>query len=260
MTIGDPLGRGSLFTPPTQHQVPCTEGRNSDSLKLRPSLLNGHPQSGEGWLSYERVNDTAAGYQTKEATMATVLEGGLKHISRVSLVLSIVLIIFGVLAITLPMATSVGVVMIIGWLVIFDGLAQLVHAAQSKGIGHIIWKILVALLYLVAGAYLLTHPTLGVAGFTLVLAIFLFAEGVTDVVAYFSTRKAGGKSLWMLVDGIITLVLGFMIWNQWPVGSLWVIGTLVGISMVMTGITRLMMTLAIRSLARNLAANPSNLG
>ncbi|MGC1449150.1 MAG: HdeD family acid-resistance protein [Candidatus Sulfotelmatobacter sp.] len=183
--------------------------------------------------------------------MATA-EGGLKRISRVSLVLSIILIIFGILAITLPMATSVGVVIIIGWLVIFDGFAQLVHAAQSKGIGHIVWKILVALLYLVAGAYLLAHPALGVAGFTLALAIFLFAEGVADVVAYFSTRKSGDNSLWMLLDGIITLVLGFMIWKQWPVSSLWVIGTLVGISMVMTGTTRLMMTLAVRKAAKSL--------
>ena len=109
--------------------------------------------------------------------MPTVLEGGLKRISRVSLVLSIVLIIFGVLAIALPMATSVGVVIIIGWLVIFDGFAQLVHATQSKGIGHIVWKILVALLYLVAGAYLLARPALGVAGFTLALAILFCAEG-----------------------------------------------------------------------------------
>ncbi len=192
--------------------------------------------------------------------MATVLEGGLNRISRVSIVLSIILIIFGVLAITLPMATSAGVVMIIGWLVIFDGLAQLAHAAQSKGIGHIVWKILVALFYLVAGAYLLAHPALGVAGFTLVLAIFLCAEGLADVVAYFSTRKAGGSSPWMLADGIITLVLGFMIWNQWPVSSLWVIGTLVGISMVMTGTTRLMMTMAVRKLAKTLTVNPSTVG
>ena len=191
--------------------------------------------------------------------MATVLEGGLNRISRVSIVLSIILIILGVLAITLPMATSAGVVMIIGWLVIFDGFVQLAHAAQSKGIGHIVWKILVALFYLVAGAYLLAHPALGVAGFTLVLAIFLCAEGLADVVAYFSTRKAGG-TLWMLVDGIITLVLGFMIWNQWPVASLWVIGTLVGISMVMTGTTRLLMTLAVRKLAKTLTVNPSTAG
>jgi uncharacterized membrane protein HdeD (DUF308 family) len=165
------------------------------------------------------------------------------------------LIIFGVLAITLPVATSIGVVIVIGWLVIFDGLAQLVHAFQSKGIGHIAWKLLVAVFYLVAGGYLLATPALGAAGLTLVLGIFLFAEGVADVVAYFATRKSG-SSQWMLLDGIITLVLGFMIWNQWPVSSLWVIGTLVGVSMIMTGTTRLMMALAARKLASRIGEGP----
>ncbi len=186
--------------------------------------------------------------------MTTELGSKLKSVYRVSLVLSILLIIFGILAMTLPLATSVGIVVIIGWLVIFNGFTQLVHAFQSKGIGHIVWKIVVALLYLVAGAYLVAHPGMGIAGFTLALAFFLCAEGVTDVVAYFSARKDGGTSPWMLVDGIITLILGIMIWKQWPVSSLWVIGTLVGISMVMTGTTRLMMSLAARKLANNLTS------
>ncbi|HLW88929.1 MAG TPA: HdeD family acid-resistance protein [Terriglobales bacterium] len=181
----------------------------------------------------------------------TTVETGLKRVPQTSLILSVILIVFGVLAIALPVATSVGVVILIGWLVVFDGLAQFVHAFQSKGIGHTVWKLLVAILYLAAGGYLISRPALGVAGFTLVLAIFLFAEGATDVVAYFSTGKSG-SSPWMLVDGLITLVLGFMIWNRWPVSSLWVIGTLVGISMVMTGTTRLMMALAVRKLATGL--------
>jgi len=183
--------------------------------------------------------------------MTTALEGGLKRVSRASLVLSIILIIFGVLAIALPMATSIGVVIVIGWLVVFDGLAQIVHAFQSQGIGHIVWKLLVAVLYLTAGAYLLSRPALGAAGLTLVLGIFLFAEGVTDVVAYFSISKSDGSG-WMLVDGIVTVILGVMIWDRWPFGSLWVIGTLVGVSMVMTGTTRLMMALSARKLARDL--------
>ncbi|MGC1420920.1 MAG: HdeD family acid-resistance protein [Terracidiphilus sp.] len=186
--------------------------------------------------------------------MTSVLGSKLKSVSRISLVLSILLIIFGILTITLPLATSIGIVLIVGWLVIFNGFTQLVHAFQSKGIGNIVWKILVALLYLVAGAYLVAHPGLGLAGFTLALAFFLCAEGVTDVVAYFSTRKHAGNSPWILVDGIITLILGMMIWKQWPVNSLWVIGTLVGISMVMTGTTRLMMSLATRKLANNLTS------
>jgi uncharacterized membrane protein HdeD (DUF308 family) len=180
-----------------------------------------------------------------------VLGDGLKRASRASLVLSIVLIVFGVLAIALPIASSVGVAIVIAWLVIFDGVAQLVHAFQSQGIGHIAWKLLVAVFYLVAGAYLLANPAIGAAGLTLVLAIFLFAEGVADVVAYFSTRKSGSSG-WILFDGIVTLVLGFMIWMHWPVSSLWVIGTLVGISMIMTGTTRLMMALAVRRVAKGL--------
>jgi len=185
----------------------------------------------------------------------TSLEAGVKRVFRASVGLSIVLIIFGVLAILLPMATSIGVVIVIGWLVIFDGIAQVVHAFQSKGIGHIVWKLLVAVFYLVAGGYLIASPALGAATLTLVLGIFLFAEGVADVVAYFATRK-GGSSSWMLLDGIVTLVLGFMIWDRWPVSSLWVIGTLVGVSMIMTGTTRLMMALAARKLAGRFGESP----
>ncbi len=185
----------------------------------------------------------------------TTLEAGLKRASGTSILLSIVLIIFGVLAIALPIISSLGVAIVIGWLVIFAGVAQLFHAFQSKGIGHIVWKILVAAFYLVAGANLIARPALGAAGLSLVLGIFLIAEGIADVIAYFATRKSG-SSLWVLLDGIITLALGFMIWNHWPSGSLWIIGTFVGISMVMTGITRLMMALAVRKLASDIDDRP----
>jgi uncharacterized membrane protein HdeD (DUF308 family) len=185
----------------------------------------------------------------------TTLETGLKRASGISLALSVVLIFFGVLAITLPMATSIGVVIVIGWLAVLDGVVQLVHAFQSKGVGHIAWKLLVALVYLLAGGYFIAHPVLATATFTLVLGIFLFAEGIVDVVAYFATRKSG-SSAWMLLDGIVTLFLGFLIWNQWPVSSLWVIGTLVGISMIFTGTTRLMMSLAVRRLAGQAGDTP----
>ena len=185
----------------------------------------------------------------------TTLEAGLKKASGTSLALSIILIIFGLVAIALPLVSSIGVAIVIGWMVIFAGIAQLVHAFQSTGIGHIVWKVVVALIYLVAGISLIARPVAGVAGLTLVLGVFLFAEGIADVVAYFATRKSG-SSPWMLLDGIITLLLGFLIWNRWPSSSLWVIGTFVGISMVMTGTTRLMMALAVRKLASHLGDAP----
>jgi uncharacterized membrane protein HdeD (DUF308 family) len=129
---------------------------------------------------------------------------------------------------------------------LIGGLVQFVHAFQSTGIGHVVWKLLIAALYIVAGAYLLSHPVLGLAALTLALAAFFFAKSMVDMAAYFSTRKSG-VSGWILVDGIVTLLLSLMIWSRWPAGSLWVAGTLVGIGMVWTGVTRLMMALAFRN-------------
>jgi uncharacterized membrane protein HdeD (DUF308 family) len=172
--------------------------------------------------------------------------------SGTSIVWAILLIVFGLLAISLPLATSFGVVLVIAWLIVFSGGFQFIHAFQSKGAGSILWKVLVAILYLIAGIYFLLNPVIGVAGFTLALAIFFVAEGVMDLVAYFQNRNTAGSG-WILVDGVITLILGLLVWRQWPSSSLWVIGTLVGISMIMTGTTRLMISLAARRVEHSIA-------
>jgi len=165
-----------------------------------------------------------------------------------SIVWAIVVIILGFLAIALPLATSVGVVVVVAWLILLAGAFQLIYAFQSKGVGNTIWKIVVAILYLIVGIYFLLNPVLAVAGFTLALAIFFVVEGVIDLVIYFQTRKIGGSG-WILFNGVVTLILGILVWRQWPSSSLWVIGTLVGISMIMTGTTRLMLSLTARRIA-----------
>lgn len=172
-----------------------------------------------------------------------------------SILWSVLLMVFGFIAIASPIASSIGAAVVIGWLVLISGLVQLVHAFQSKGVGHIVWKLVVAVFYFATGVYLISHPVLGLAGLTLVLAIFFCAIGVADVIAWFSTRKSGGSG-WMLLNGIITLVLGFMIWNRWPATSLWFIGTLVGISLLMAGMSRLMMALTLRKLLRDPGSSP----
>jgi uncharacterized membrane protein HdeD (DUF308 family) len=73
---------------------------------------------------------------------------------------------------------------------------------------------------------------------TLVLAVILFAEGMMQILAYFSLRALPGSG-WILFDGIVTLLLGMMILFSWPSGSAWAIGTLVGINFLFSGVTRL---------------------
>ena len=164
-----------------------------------------------------------------------------------SILFAILLIVLGILAISLPALASIGVARVLSWLILFEGIVQFVYAFKSEGVGSKIWKLLIAILYIAVGGYLLVHPLMGLAGLTLMLAVFFLIEGVTDIGTFIWTRKSVGSE-WLLLHGIVTLLLGVMIWKHWPISSLWALGTLVGISMLLTGITRLMMALKGRKL------------
>lgn len=172
-----------------------------------------------------------------------------------SIVWPVIMILVGLIALWLPTFSSIGVARVLGWLLIFDAGFQLVHAFRSQGVGPVTWKVLVSAVYLISGLYFLTHPFLGVAIVTLALAMFFLVEGLVDVFAFLATRTArashwalvAGSSYWILVNGIISMILAVMIWRHWPAGSLWILGVLVGIGLLMTGISRLMMALAIRT-------------
>jgi uncharacterized membrane protein HdeD (DUF308 family) len=177
--------------------------------------------------------------------MNTPLRTVVKRASGFSIFLSILLIICGLLAILLPIQMSIGVVIVIAWLLMISGVFQIIHAFRSSGVGHIIWKIVIALIYFCTGLFLRMNPGIGIASLTFAVIVFLVAEGMIDIIFYFRTRKVGASG-WVLFDGIVTLILGLMIWRHWPSGSLWVIGFLVGINMIMTGTTRLMLSLTVR--------------
>jgi uncharacterized membrane protein HdeD (DUF308 family) len=169
-----------------------------------------------------------------------------------SIGLSILMILAGFLAIVIPQAAGIAVNLLVAWLLIFSGAAHLVFAWHTRTTGGILWGILLGILYVFVGAYLLLHPVAGLASLTLALAFYLFAEGVLELVLAFVLRPMLGSG-WLILDGIITLVLAGMIWKTWPSSTEWVIGTLVGISMLFSGISRLMLSLAARRLVSKLA-------
>jgi uncharacterized membrane protein HdeD (DUF308 family) len=158
-----------------------------------------------------------------------------------SMVWGILMFICGILAITMPLASSVGIVIVLAWLILFAGVSHLIFAFQSHSIGGFLWKVLLAIIYGCASVYMLMHPLLGVLSLTLLLAIFLVFEGIVEIALYFNIRGASNAG-WVLFDGIVTLILGFLIWRRWPSSSVWVIGTLVGISLIFSGISRFMLS------------------
>ncbi len=171
-----------------------------------------------------------------------------KRGSTVSVLWGVLLIVFGAMAVISPFVAAVAVSVVVGYLIILAGVVHLMLAFRAHGAGSVIWKALVGVAYLVFGGYLILHPVIGVASLTLVLASLFVIEGVLDIVLYAKMRPAQGAS-WVLIDGIVSLLLGLMIYLQWPSSSLWAIGTLVGISLIFSGVARVMLSMAVRRAA-----------
>jgi uncharacterized membrane protein HdeD (DUF308 family) len=184
--------------------------------------------------------------------------GLVRNASTISILWGVLLIVFGVVAVGSPFLAAVAVNAVVAWLIVLAGVVHLMLAFGAHGAGSMIWKLLVGVAYLCFGAYLIMHPVLGVASLTLVLASLFLIEGILDIVLFFKMRPMQG-STWVLLDGIITLFLGLMIYAQWPSSSAWAIGTLVGISMIFSGVARVMMSWAVRQAMDKTSSSSSSL-
>jgi uncharacterized membrane protein HdeD (DUF308 family) len=180
-----------------------------------------------------------------------------RQASTLSIVWGILLIVLGMAAVGSPFLAAVAVNVAIAWLIVLAGAVHVILAFRAHGAGSMIWKLLVGVAYVCFGIYLILHPVLAVASLTLVLATLFLIEGVLNIVLFAKMRSTGGSS-WVLIDGIITIFLGLLIYLQWPSSAAWAIGTLVGVSMIISGISRVMMSLAVRKAARTISS-PSSL-
>ena len=177
--------------------------------------------------------------------MSTSPLGLINKTSGWGIAIAVLMSVLGILAIAWPYMAAIAVTRLVGWLLIFGGITHIVAAFQTRGAGAVLWEILVGLVYLVGGGYILFHPLLGVATLTLFLAAVFLAEGVFDIISFFSIRGQKGAG-WMLFDGLVTILLAGLIWVHWPSSSVWAIGTIVGISLLISGIKWLMISMATR--------------
>lgn len=163
-----------------------------------------------------------------------------------SLLIGILLTVLGIVAIALPAVSTIVVETWVAAILSSAGVAKLFYAFQTRNQGGFIWKLLLSILYIGTGVMLFFNPLTGVLTLTLLLGSFLLTEGVFELILAFRLRPQQNWS-WVLGDGIITLLLGAMIWFQWPFDAPWLIGTLVGASVLFTGISRVMLSLNTRS-------------
>lgn len=170
-----------------------------------------------------------------------------------SIVMGLLTAAVGIVMILYPLATAAVSTVFVGSALIVAAVAQLVFAFSSQSVGKFVLKLLLGLLYTIAGVSLVASPGIGVVTLTALLGAMLIGEAVVETVIAFSLPAAAGRGGFLL-NALFSLLLGVMILAQWPISSIWAIGTLVGVAVLLNGVTRAVISGRIRHDARAFSA------
>jgi len=179
--------------------------------------------------------------------MTHALLTGLEEIRRKwgwFLVLGIALVVLGSLALVVPLLATLTSVMLFGWLVVFGGVFEAVAAFSAPKWTGILLHLLSGILGIVVGTLMVTHPVAGAGALTLLLASFFFISGFFRIGTAIMLRFPSWG--WATFGGIVTAVLGALIWAEWPSSTIWVIGTFVALDLLFRGWTWMMFAFAAR--------------
>ena len=150
--------------------------------------------------------------------------------------LAVLTIVLGIVSIAYPFFATVASTFAVGWVFILAGITQIVYAFQSKGAGQIVGKLILGLLYLLAGIFVLVNPLVGSLSLTLAIGATIFVQGIMQTSMAFQLRRSSPNWGWMLASGIAGIILGILISSNIPATAPWLLGTLVGINLLFDGV------------------------
>jgi uncharacterized membrane protein HdeD (DUF308 family) len=160
--------------------------------------------------------------------------------------LSVVLILLGALAIFAPMFASAFFTVMIGWIALISGITMIVQSFRSQPVRGFWLTLIVGIFYSLAGLFIIFNILKAAALLTLSFGILFIAEGIITIIMAFTNRVGQSMSWLVVLNGIITLILGILVINGWPGTTIWFIGLYVGISILFSGISLLAAALAAR--------------
>lgn len=173
------------------------------------------------------------------------LADDLKKRSGWSIFMGVLTAVLGVFLILYPLATAAIATVLLGWVLILVAIAEIIFALHSQSVGKFFLQVLLGVLYGIAGVGLAFFPLTGVAALTVFLGAMIFVYSVVAIVIAFQVRPVEGWG-WFLFDGIASLAVGILILAKWPSSSNWAIGTLIGVAVLIGGISRIMIAARIR--------------
>jgi uncharacterized membrane protein HdeD (DUF308 family) len=159
--------------------------------------------------------------------------------------LGVVYLVAGCIALGSVVMATVASVFVVGLMMLIAGIAEVINAFQVKTWGKFLVWVLLGVFYIIAGFVTFQNPLLAAAFLTLLLAWSLIVSGIMRIFLGFS-MKQGMPWVWVALSGVVTLLLGLVILNHWPVSSLYILGLLLGIDLVFAGASWIGMGLGLR--------------
>lgn len=165
------------------------------------------------------------------------------------LMLGVLSVVAGVLAIASPLMTGALVTGVIGAMLLLNGILEIVHAFSAGNGKSGLFVFLGGVLAIIAGGMLMAQPVIGSVIIGTMLIIFFFADGLARTILAIQLKPIPGWG-WRLVGGLVSLILGVMIWKGWPLSGMWAIGVLVGVRILFAGLAMLMGRSIVREMER----------
>ena len=136
--------------------------------------------------------------------------------------------------------------MVLGVVMIICGIATVIGAFWAGKWSAFFLQLLVGILYVMAGMVIRDVPLESLAALTLFIAAVLIVVGIFRIVIALTERFPQWG--WALLNGLITLVAGLIIYDSFPASALWLIGLLIGLELLFNGWTWIMLSLGLRNL------------
>jgi uncharacterized membrane protein HdeD (DUF308 family) len=158
----------------------------------------------------------------------------------------------GVRSVLAPLTSAVAITVTVGVLLMIGGAGQIALALRAGVLGRGLLLVLTGAVSALVGLLLVLQPLTGIATITLFLAVYFLVSGILAVIAAFNLRPDAGW-LWMLANGVVTFLLGLLIWRQWPLSGAWAIGVLFGVQLVSSGAALVVIGTAMRRALKSVA-------
>jgi uncharacterized membrane protein HdeD (DUF308 family) len=159
------------------------------------------------------------------------------------LIMGVLLVLVGVLLLLSPAAVGGAVVRLVALVLVFTGIAQLIQGFKGGSTTHTAISALLGLVVAGLGVLVWFNPELGSGFLTALLMIFFVVQGLWKLSMAIRFRQVSGW-VWLLLSGLVSLVFVYFLWAQWPLAGAWAIGVLVGLDLLVTGFSMIVIAVA----------------